>query len=175
MKLRKILNEIIQELKDKHQYDPKDIGDENLFESYILLGELLDPNDSYQYSGSRGWYKYNDMNDNEFHVRLVYQPASPEFWELKTWWMNDNGKPVYDKLPQNVSAQDWDKRSNTVAKIFRDELLPLFNSQDLSNLLFIKPLDSKRYYFSMRLIKKFIPKDWEIIEDFPKKITVVKK
>lgn len=175
IKLRQILNEIIQELKDKHQYDPKDIGDENLFDSYIMLAELLDPNDAYPYTGNKEWYKYEDINGNEFHVRLAYMPASPEFWELKTWWMNDKGRPIYDKLPPNVTVMDWDKRSNTVAKIFRDELLPLFKSQNLSNLMYVRPIDSKRYYFSMRLLKKFIPKDWEIIEDFPKKITVVKK
>jgi hypothetical protein len=37
------------------------------------------------------------------------------------------------------------------------------------------PLDKQRYYFSLRMIKKFIPKEWKIIENFPTEIMIEKE
>lgn len=167
------LRQLLDEVKRKGQYDAKDAADENLFETYLMLGELLNPNNAYEYNVFQGMYYFRDSSDNPFCARLVYQPTAEPFWEFKTWWV-DNKQAVYDRLPDNTTAQDWDKRSDTIAKIFRDEIIPKFLAQNNSNIMKIKPLDSKRYQFSLRMVKKFTPKELKIIEDFPKNIIIEK-
>lgn len=170
------LEELIQEVKDRGQYDIENSWEQNLLESYLLLGELLNPDNAYKYEVYQGEiYYFNDMMDNRFCARMVFQPTRNPYFEFKTWWVDPkSGKPVYHELPNNISAQDWDKRSDTIAKIFRDECLPKFEKQDKTNLLYLIPVDSKRYQFSLRMIKKFIPSKWKIIENFPKQIIIDK-
>jgi hypothetical protein len=115
------------------------------------------------------------MMGNYYDVRLLFQPFKGGYYELKTWWSDESGKKYYDQVPQSSTGKDWDKRSNTVAKIFRDEIIPIFKKQDLSLILKFVPLDKQRYYFSLRMIKKFIPKEWKIIENFPTEIMIEKE
>jgi hypothetical protein len=63
-------------------------------------------------------------------------------------------------ISPNSSAIDWDKRSDTVAKIYRDKILPFFKQQTLTNLMVIKPISSSRMKFAERLVKKFTPEDF---------------
>lgn len=145
-------------------------------EDAILLGELLNPDKSYPYTGSKGWYKYNDMNDNTFFVRLTYQPTKTPYFELKTGWYDENGKANYDpSVPENSSALDWDKRSDTVAKIYRDEILPFFDKQKLCDRIIFKPISVSRYQFSKRLINKFTSDKYNIEEKYPKEIIITRK
>ena len=174
MKLIEILKDLIFEVKSKGQYDVKSLSDENLLETYLLLGELLDPNNAYPYESYHGIHHFKDLSGITFCARLVYQPTAEPFWEFKTWWVNEQGKATYHYLPDQSTAVDWDKRSDTVAKIFRDEVIPLFKSQNSSNVMKILPLDSKRYQFSLRMVKKFIPSEWKIEEQFPKAIRIIK-
>lgn len=176
MNLMEIVHDVIIELKKQNRYNPKNFGEENLYDSYILLAELLNPSNSYQYEKDiKGVWKYEDISGNMFYARLVYQPVSNPYFEVKTWWVDEHGKRQYDNLPNSVTAKDWDKRSDTVAKIFRDEMIPMFEKQKLSNRMIFKPVTESRYYFSLRMIKKFIPKEWKIIENFPKEIVVEKE
>lgn len=155
----------------------KDFGEENVFESYVLMAELLNPDDSYTYTEvAKGIWRYQDIFENYIFVRIVYQPVKQPYFEIKTWWVDDEtGKKIYNEIPKSSTTQDWDKRSNTIAKIFRDEIIPLFRNQDLTNILKILPVTSSRYYFSLRMVKKFIPADWEIMENSPKEIIIIKK
>ena len=74
----------------------------------------------------------------------------------------------------NSNAIDWDKKSDTVAKIFRDEILPLFLSKKLDvSIMKIIPITMSRYQFAIRLVNKFVDTDKiEIIENKPKEITL---
>ena len=105
---------------------------------------------------------------------MVYQPITEGYFEVKPGWLDENNKPKYDKLPFKINSIDWDKRSDTVAKIYKDEFLPFFLNQNLTDLLKFKPIDNQRYYFSLRLVKKYKPTGCEIIEEFPKTITLMK-
>jgi hypothetical protein len=143
----------------------------------ILMGELLNPDESFNYEGDKGLHFYKDSLDNEYFVRLTYQPTDDPYFEFKTGWFEDNNKskPRYDPpLPPNTTALDNNKRGNTVAKIYRDELIPRFIQSNLSNQLIIKPKSNSRYQFSIRLVKKFTPSSMEVIEDFPNSITIKK-
>lgn len=175
MKLSQIIAEVRLEYKTKYGYDPTTFDEENLQESYIMLSELLNPNNAYDYKTiGNGMWQYEDMFANQLFVRLVYQPVKDGHFEFKTWWIDEDGNKVYNEVPQGSSTKDWDKRTDTVAKIFRDEALPKFKQNNTTDKLVFLPVTKSRYLFSMRMIKKFIPTGWEIIEDFPKSITIVK-
>lgn len=152
--------------------------DQNLFETYTIMGELLNPDNAYLYKEKlKGLWEYTDIVGNLYFVRITFQPSTTPYFELKTGYFNETGKPQYDpSVPENSTAKDWDKRSDTVAKIYRDEVIPYFLNQSLSNTLIIKPLEIKRYQFSVRLVNKFTPTDKIDIEyNKPQSISLVKK
>jgi hypothetical protein len=157
-------------LKDKFQNSNYSELDEINEINETILSELLDPDNSYEYKQYiKGLWTYYDMNNVEFFVRIVYQPiTNGAHFELKTGWFDNKGKPQYEpSIPPTSpksSAIDWDKRSNTVAKIYRDEVLPFFEKQNLSDLLLIKPISSSRMKFAERLVKKFTSIDQFDIE-----------
>lgn len=166
------LTQLLQDI----EYQNLNIIDKNLYETYTILGELLNPDSAYSYEQKiKGLWEYKDIEGNTYFVRMVYQPTNQPHFELKTGYY-DNNKPKYDpSVPPNSTAQDWDKRSDTVAKIYRDEVIPSFLKQDLCNILIIKPLEIKRYQFSVRLVNKFTPTDKINIEyNKPKSITLTK-
>jgi len=155
---------INEELKKFFKLNPYSLEDELILESEIILSELLDPTDYYQYSGSKGLYTYKDINGNEFFVRLAYQAVgSNPFFELKTGWFDEEGNAKYEpSIPPyspKASGIDLQKRSNTVAKIFKDEIIPFFNQQNISDTMVIKPISASRARFSRIMISKFVPKD----------------
>jgi hypothetical protein len=174
----KALQELIKsEIKEFFKSNKYSLEDELILESEIILSELLDPEDSYEYEGSKGLYYYRDANNVRFFVRLIYQPLSDPHFELKTGWVNKQGKPQYEPstppISPDSSAIDLDKRSNTLAKIYRDELLPFFKQQDLSDKIIIKPISPSRSRFSRMLINKFTPKEDFTID--PENLIIYKK
>jgi hypothetical protein len=156
------IKQIIQ--KEINEYFKKNIYSEEIelnLINEILLGELLDPNNSYPYSSPiKGLWMYKDINNVDFFVRITYQPTQDPHFEFKTGWFDKNNKAIYEpSIPPNSSSIDWDKRSNTVAKIYKDEILPFFEKQNISNILIIKPISDSRMKFAERLVKKFTPLD----------------
>jgi hypothetical protein len=154
--LRKLVKEEIKDFFKTRKYS---LEDELILENEIILGELLDPGNHYEYWGSKGWYNYKDVNNVTFFVRLTYQPLSTPYFELKTGWLDEEDNPQYEPsvppVSPNSSAIDLDKRSNTLAKIYRDEVLPFFKTQTLSEKMVIKPISPSRSRFSRMLISKF--------------------
>ena len=177
MKLNQILNELIEECAKKGQYHPKDFLDEANISSALLLGELLNPDEAYPYIYHLGMYKFKDDDGYIFGAIMTSSTSKIEpFCEFKTFWFDPKtSRPVYSVLPQNTSGIVGSKRSDTVAKIFRDEIIPKFKQQDFAQILVFNPINHQRYLFSMRMIKKFIPKEWEIEENYPKRIIIRKK
>lgn len=167
MKLDNLKNLIKEELKEHFKTNPYSLEDELIMENEIMLGELLNPDNSYPYiNEGKGIWSYKDMNDVKFIVRLTYQPTSTPYLEFKTGWTNPEGKIQYEPsippVSPNSSAIDWDKRSDTVAKIYRDEVLPFFKQQNLTNFMVIKPISSSRMKFAERLVKKFTPNEFKV-------------
>lgn len=158
--LQKLIKNEIKEFFKTNNYS---LEDELILENEIILSELLDPEDSYEYEGSKGLYYYKDINNVKFFVRLTYQPLSDPYFELKTGWIDKQGKPQYEPstppISPESSAIDLDKRSNTLAKIYRDEIIPFFKQQQLSGKIVIKPISPSRSRFSRMLINKFTPKE----------------
>ena len=163
MKVKDLQELIKSELKEFFETNEYSLKDELILENEIILSELLDPEDSYEYEGNKGLYYYKDANHVKFFVRLTYQPLSDSYFELKTGWLSSQGKPQYEPstppLSPDSSAIDLDKRSNTLAKIYRDEILPFFKQQDLSSKMVIKPISPSRSRFSRMLISKFTSKE----------------
>lgn len=152
---------------------------ENLFliQEDELMDEVVNPDgDIFDYTEkSKGLFIYNDSKDNVYFVRLTFQPTENPYFELKTGWFEDNdfSKPKYEpNLPPNSTSLDNIKRRNTVSKIYRDEILPLFKqASSLSKLLKIQPISQSRFIFSDRLIKNHTPEDFNI-EDNDEYITI---
>jgi hypothetical protein len=168
-KIKKIIKEELKKYFQTHKYS---LLDETLITNEILIGELLDPNDSYQYTEEKGYYEYKDISGDVFFVRLHYIPTpgvdtknglTGGIMELKTGWINEQGKAQYEpSVPphsKNSSAIYVNKRSDTVAKIYRDEILPFFEKQNLTKIMVIRPISTSRMKFAERLVKKFTPID----------------
>jgi hypothetical protein len=136
-----------------------------------LMDEVVNPDgDKFDYKQiKKGLFTYEDSLGNLYFVRMTYQPTDNPYFELKVGWFEDNdlSKPKYEpNLPPNSTSLDNIKRRNTVTKIYRDEILPLFlQSSKLSNRLTIKPISNSRFIFSQRLIQNNTPKDFNTTID----------
>ena len=171
-KLKQLIKDELQKILDDHTYGKLNLVDKNLFESYWLLGELLNPEYSYPYKQEmKGYWVFKDDTGYEFFIRLVFQPVDKGYWEVKMGWVDLPNQSKYLRQP----AREIDeKRSDTIAKIYRDEIIPFFINQDFNNILKVIPLDIIRYQFSIRLVKKFTPDNIEIVENLPNEITLIK-
>jgi hypothetical protein len=168
--LFKLIDEKI--LSDRDYLKLNTFLDKHLFENYALLGELLNPDNAYPYieSNLKGMWVFTDEFGFDYFVRIYYTPSNTAMFELKMGWVDLDKQEKY--LRQSARGID-ERRSDTIAKIYRDEILPFFKKmKELSNTLVIKPNDIKRYQFSIRLVQKFTPNEFEIIEDKPTKITI---
>jgi hypothetical protein len=174
--LRQLIKEEIETHFKSNEYC---LEDEFIMTNEILLGELLNPDNAYPYIQiGKGIWSYKDMSDVEFIVRLAYQPVEEPYFEFKTGWLDENNKIKYEpsipSVSKNSTALDWDRRTDTVAKIYRDEIIPFFKQQTLTNTIAIKPISISRMKFAERLVKKFTPSELEIkIED--KDIFIIKQ
>jgi len=137
-----------------------------------LMAEVVNPDGEhfqYQESNTKGLFTYKDSQDNLYFARIFYQPTSNPHFEFKVGWFKDNdlSKPQYDPpLPPSAIGIDNLKRRNTVAKIYRDEIIPYFKKNlSLSNTLTINPISDLRYTFSKRLVQNHTPKDFDIQYD----------
>jgi hypothetical protein len=137
-----------------------------------LMAEVVNPDGEhfqYQESNTKGLFTYKDSQDNLYFARIFYQPTSNPHFEFKVGWFKDNdlSKPQYDPpLPFSAIGIDNLKRRNTVAKIYRDEIIPYFKKNlSLSNTLTINPISDLRYTFSKRLVQNHTPKDFDIQYD----------
>jgi hypothetical protein len=178
MKLEKLYDIVKEEIQKYFENHPYSLKDKLLMETDILLGELLNPDNSYSYEKvSKGFFTYNDLNGVKFFVRAAYVPEPQNYFEFKTGWFDENEKITYEPstppTSPNSSALDWDKRSDTVAKIYRDEILPFFKQQNLTDTMVIKPISSSRMKFAERLVKKFTPEGFEV--EFKSKEIIIKK
>jgi len=172
------LKEIVKEELQKHfKNHPYSLKDEMIITNEIMIGELLNPDNSLPYEGKKGFYTYIDPNGVEFFVRVHYAPEPLNYFEFKTGWLDKNKKATYEpSVPygnQNTSALDINTRSDTVAKIYRDEILPFFKQQTLTDIMVIKPISSSRMKFAERLVKKFTPEDFTT--EFKDKEIIIKK
>jgi hypothetical protein len=178
MKLELLHNIIKEEIQNYFKDHPYSLKDEMLIETDILIGELLNPDNSLSYEKvSKGFYTYEDPNGVKFFVRAAYIPEPQNYFEFKTGWFDKNGKATFEpSVPygnQETSALDINSRSDTVAKIYRDEILPFFKQQNLTDTMVIKPISSSRMKFAERLVKKFTSEDFTT--EFKEKEIIIKK
>ena len=164
MKLIDILKKIHA---DKDYPINKPWHEQNLYESYAIIAELLDPDKAYDYEkvGKNTWC-YKDTLKNTFYVKLAYIPKltddQEDYLELKTFWLDDSGRPQYSDFNSKSTSQDLHKRSDTVAKIYRDEVIPFFIDQTITNQLRIVPVDRVRYRLSKIMAGKYTPTNMTI-------------
>lgn len=143
-----------------------------LEEEDSLMAEVVNPDGeyfSYQEGNLKGFFVYKDSQDNLYFARILYQPTSTPYFEFKVGWFEDNdmSKPKYDpQLPPSAIGMDNLKRRNTIAKIYRDEIIPYFKEKSsLSNTLIINPISDLRYIFSKRLVQNYTPANFDVQYD----------
>ncbi len=166
----------IEEIKKVDQYIVNNIGDEMVYENYIIFSELLNPDHAHDYRRNGNLrFIYNDMWGNTYGVRLKYSIIEFPHFELIEWWVDKDGKRRYDtERVTGSSVKGWERCCSTVMKIFRDELLPYFIKQQLSNILIVRARDGKQYQVPKRLLQKTISSEWKFEESFPTHITIIK-
>jgi len=171
--LKQLIKEEFSKISVDSDYTTLNILEQNLFESYWLLGELLNPNNAYEYSKvGNGFWVFEDSRGYDYFVRVLFQPTNEGYLEVKMGWVD---LPKQEKYLQQPNREIDEGRSDTIAKIYRDEIIPFFQNQNLNNTMVISPLDIKRYQFSIRLVRKYTPNSIEIIEDKPNTITLKNK
>jgi hypothetical protein len=143
----------------------------------ITIGELLNPDNALSYEKiSKGFYSYKDPSGVKFFVRVTYVPEPQNYFEFKTGWFDEDGKATHEPpIPygnRETSTLDINSRSDTVAKIYRDEILPFFKQQTLTDTMVIKPISSSRMKFAERLVKKFTSEEFTV--EFKDKEIIVK-
>ena len=167
------LQDIINEIQSDSEYKNLSLNDKNIYESYAFIGELLTPQNAYSYKESpKGLFVFTDDLGFDYFVRMVFQPTSDPYFEIKMGWLDLPAQLRYKKQSEREIDE---RRSDTVAKIYKDEIMPSFINQTHNNKIIIKPNDIKRYQFSIRLVNKFTPKSLKIIENKPYEIIITKE
>lgn len=162
------LIDILKKIQADQDYPTnKPWHEQNLYESYAIIAELLNPDKAYDYQkvGKSTW-SYEDALENTFYVKLAYIPKltddQEDYLELKTFWLDESGRPQYSDFPTKSTSQDLDRRSDTVAKIYKDEVIPFFLDQNITNQLRIIPVDKVRYRLSKMMAVKYTPANMTI-------------
>jgi hypothetical protein len=171
-----ILDIIFNKLKDDPDYIGLSAPKDQIYESWVIMSELLDPNKSYDYKEvGKGFWIFEDRNDITYFVRLTYQPVKEPFYELKIGWFDKDGHQQYYKQTKDEIEID-SQRSDTIAKIYRDEVIPMFIKSEHSGEMHILPLkeDPARYKFFLRMAQKFPIPDTTLVENKYKSIIVKK-
>lgn len=132
------------------------------------LSELTNPDgEQFKYSEDpklRHLYKYKDSKGNTFFLRLFFNSTAEPHLEVKVGWLDNKGTPVYNPpLPPDSTGIDNLKRRNTVAAIYKKEVLPFFESQSQFDTLKIKPISKKRYSFSKRMVENLTPSELKVL------------
>jgi len=166
--------DIIREICERKEYKSinNDI-DKNIYFTHAYLLEIFDANDSYEYDKEGDIFIFKAKDNINYFLRLTYQPTKIPYCELKFGYFNDTGKAIYTD-PGSITDE---KKSNTIAKIYRDECIPLFEKYNKVKDMYIIPIeeDMRRYRYARMLVNKFPISNTEIIEDPPHKIIIRKK
>lgn len=162
------LIELLEQIRSEIDY-PKDQdwSEQNLYETYALVAELLDASNAYEYKNyGKGIWTYKDASGIDYYIRLAFVPSPQNqgYLELKTYWLDEKGRPMYTDIAQNSSTMDLNKRSDTTAKVFRDEIIPFFQKQTITSELRILPIDKIRHRLSSIMVTRYLPKTYEVLK-----------
>jgi hypothetical protein len=174
------LTHLLSQIRLESQYPNSDSWEkQDLYETYAIISEFLDAENAFDYRkvGKATW-EYEDSLKNAFYVKLTFVPGlsseNESYLELKSYWTNDQGKPMYSDFNGKSSSVDLQRSSDTTAKIFRNEVIPFFDSQSISKELRIVPVDPVRYRLSKMMVKKYAPFNYDVSFE-PKYVSIRKK
>ncbi len=170
--VEEVFNIVANKIQEKKEINTSITIETLLEEEDQLMAEIVNPDgEHFQYEelNIKGLYTYEDSRGNLYFARIFTQPTNPPHFEFKVGWFEDNSinKPKYEpQLPPSAIGIDNLKRRNTIAKIYRDEIIPYFKEKSsISNFLIINPISDLRYTFSKRLVQNWTPKDLNIQYD----------
>jgi hypothetical protein len=156
--------ESLNQLLDSATYKLASLKDQILFETYVLIGENVDLQNTYMYSNlGKSIWTFEDREGFKHTLKLNYNPgvANKEL-TVKIFWEKD-GKPSYDKPPATDS-----KVFNTHLKILIDEILPklpdLLKHFDIDKLT-VDATDNVRFRLYSIALTSLLDKDkFELIK-----------
>ena len=109
----------------------------------------------------------------KFYVELIFRNkviSELSHYEFQTSWLGDHGIEFEDPPKSSES----NKRSNTVALIFRDEIVPYFMSQSNTNRRVVEPTNSVRKRYFKMLVNNFVGSNVKVFDDH-NEIVLIKK
>ncbi len=155
------------EFSKTKEFNELNLLDQILYESYLVIAENINLNNSYDYSmvGTKGsWFTFTDKNSIRHDIKLNYNPLKVPTLTVKFYWVDEDNKPMYSKPPHTD-----EKVFNTHLKVFVDELLPKFdqiNKQLNVNELKLDPNEKIRYrLYRIALNQVLDTNKYELIED----------
>lgn len=147
IKLMDLLSQIIQESKQKQLNEVEVV----LFEETELFCELGDPNNSYKYKEvAHDIWEFEDRFGNILGVQINANKYVDSFFKVK----NLSGKElrVFDvtKIEGNIDPNTYhngtdERRSDTICKILRDEIIPKYLINKKPQLIKLHPLNDYRH------------------------------
>ena len=109
----------------------------------------------YKKIGNLKW-SFTDSTDRELVVELQEKHIETDYYELETFYAKG---PRYSNI--KTKPEDLGNRGLTIEKIFKDEIIPMLQSEIKELKIF--PVDNKRAEFFKKMIIKF-KNDYEIVE-----------
>lgn len=153
IKLTELLSQIIQECVNRNLNEK----DSTIFEECHLFLELADPNASYKYKEiSLNVWEFQDRYSNvlgvEFnpgnkYVDAYYKMKDLNGREVKVFDYESN-KDALD--PLSFQGGSDERRSDTICKILRDEVIPKYLINKNPQLIKLHPLNDYRYKIFMK-------------------------
>lgn len=167
----------IQELNntiDSEEYSLADMLAKVLMETYSLISDNIDLENSYEYvSHGASIWTFKDKNNIVHIEKLNYNPGVKDKAITVKFFWEDNGKPSYDKPPYTD-----EKVFNTHVKIFVNEVVPkIKNLMEHFNIdkITIDPTDKLRYRLYRISLSKFLKhSEYTVEEDKDKLLLNVK-
>jgi len=151
------------------------ILDKILVETYALISENIDINNSYEYhsQGSSIWYFY-DSRSIKHTEEINYNPGvSSKEITVKLFWEDDD-KPSYEKPPYTD-----EKVFNTYLKILLHEVLPIMDKyKDTFSVdkITLDPTDEVRYRLYRTSLNQLLrDSDYKVQEDQAKLLLYIKR
>jgi hypothetical protein len=166
----------LSNLQSESSFTLSNILEKILLESYTLIGENIDIDNTYDYKkeGSSIW-SFIDKNNIKHYTKVNYNPGVKDKQiTIKFFWVEEDNKPRYDKPPYTD-----EKVFNTHLKIFITEILPLMKSYEDHfgiDYITLDPTDEIRYRLYRIALNSILNKsEYEMKEDEKKNLLFIKR
>ena len=145
--------------------------------TFDYLCEVTDINNVYPYKSSEGFVAtFQDNNNIQHFIRIVYQPLRQPRYDLKFGFFDEKGKPSYDRPNLHYNLHPDEKIYNTHLSILLQQFLEKDDFFGKANIdkLYLPAIDHLRYRLFRKSINKFLDKNkYKMYDDPEHKNTLI--